>query len=153
MEAPDATLTDGRMVTLELAEWVAGLRYDDLPDDVVEEAGRALADYLGECIFVGATKPWGQSIASFAAADGGDQPEATIIGTGERTLASRAALANGMMALGFEYADYVPTTRMSPFAVTAPLVLADARHKTGKDLALGIVIGYEVIAACAAPRA
>src|SRR5262245_23556117 len=62
MEAPDKTLTDGRMVTLELAEWVAGLRYDDLPDDVVEEAGRALADYLGECLFVGATKPWGQSI-------------------------------------------------------------------------------------------
>ena len=29
------TLTDGRLVTQELADWVSGLRFDDLPDDVV----------------------------------------------------------------------------------------------------------------------
>ena len=51
------TLTDGRLVTKELAEWVSGLRFEDLPDEVVAEAGRTLADYLGECLFVGATKP------------------------------------------------------------------------------------------------
>ena len=100
------TLTDGRLVTRELAEWVSGLRFDDLPDEVVAEAGRVLADYLGECLFVGATKPWGRSVAQFAVAYGGGQPEATIIASGDKTLASRAALANGTMALGFEYADF-----------------------------------------------
>ena len=34
------TLTDGRLVTKELAEWVSGLRFEDLPDEVVAEAGR-----------------------------------------------------------------------------------------------------------------
>jgi 2-methylcitrate dehydratase len=139
------TITDGRMVTKELATWVAQLRYDDLPEAVVEEAGRAFADFLGECLFVGATKAWGQSIAAFCAQEGGGQPQATIIATGVRTLASRAALANGTMALGFEYADYGAGSRPYPFAVTGPLAVAEAAHRSGKDLALAIVIGYEVM--------
>ena len=131
MDARDETVTGGRMVTRELAAWVAGLRYEDLPDPVVTEAGRAFADFLGESLFVGATKPWGQAIAEFCADEGGGQPQATIIATGKKTLASRAALANGTMALGFEYADFGGGGRPYPFAVTAPLALAEARATAG----------------------
>jgi 2-methylcitrate dehydratase len=145
MQAPHETITGGRMVTRELASWISQLEFDDLPGDVVEEAGRAFTDFLGECLFVGGTKPWGQSIAAFCAADGGGQPEATIIATGQRTLAARAALANGTMALGFEYADYGAGSRPYPFAVTAPLAIAESRHRSGRQLALAIVIGYEVM--------
>ena len=60
-DADTITVTGGRRVTRELAEWVAGLRYEDLPAAVVDEAGRAFADFLGECLFVGATKPWHKS--------------------------------------------------------------------------------------------
>ena len=82
MHTGEDTVTGGRMVTRELAEWVAGLRFDDLPDDVAEEAARSFADFLGECLFVGATKPWGRSIAEFCERQGGGQPEATIIASG-----------------------------------------------------------------------
>ena len=146
MDLSEETITEGRLVTRELAAWVAGLRYDDLPEAVVAEAGKVLAEYLGESLFVGGTKPWGRSIAAFCAHDGGGQPEATIIATGTKTLSSRAALANGTMALGFEFADFNGAGRPYPFAVTAPLALAEARHRSGKDLALAIVVGYEVIA-------
>jgi 2-methylcitrate dehydratase PrpD len=146
MDTPDETITGGRMVTRELAAWIADLRFADLPADVAEEAGRALTDFLGECLFVGGTKPWGQAIADFCARDGGGQPEATIIATGARTLTARAALANGTMALGFEFADFGAGSRPYPFAVTAPLAVAESRHRTGEDLALAIVIGYEVMA-------
>ena len=139
------TITGGRLVTRELADWVAGLQAEDVPDAVLAEAGRAFADFLGECLFVGGTKPWGQSIAAFCAQDGGGQPEATIIATGERTLASRAALANGTMALGFEYADFGAGSRPYPFAVTAPLAIAESRAPLRRELALAIVIGYEVM--------
>jgi 2-methylcitrate dehydratase PrpD len=141
----DDTITDGRRVTEELATWIAQLQYDDLPAPVAAEAGRAFADFLGECLFVGATKAWGQGIAAFCAAEGGGQPEATILATGERTLASRAALANGTMALGFEFADFGAGSRPYPFAVTAPLAVAEWCHRSGRDLALAIVIGYEVM--------
>jgi 2-methylcitrate dehydratase PrpD len=146
VDARDETVTGGRMVTRELAEWVAGLRFEDLPEPVVAEAGRAFADYLGESLFVGGTKPWGQAIAEFSAEEGGGQPQATIIATGRKTLASRAALANGTMALGFEYADFGGGGRPYPFAMTAPLALAEARGRPGRDLVVGIVIGYEVMA-------
>jgi 2-methylcitrate dehydratase PrpD len=145
MDSREDTITGGRMVTWELADWVAGLRYEDLPDAVVAEAERAFTDYLGECLFVGGTKPWGRSIADFCARDGGGQPEATIIATGKRTLASRAALANGTLALGFEYADFAAGSRAYPSAVTGPLALAESRQRSGADLVLGIVIGYEVM--------
>jgi 2-methylcitrate dehydratase PrpD len=145
MDTHHETVTGGRMVTRELAAWVAGLQPADVPDDVLAEAGRAFADFLGESLFVGGLKAWGQSIAAFCAQDGGGQPEATIIATGQKTLASRAALANGTMALGFEYADFGSGSRPYPFAVTAPLALAEAEHRTGEELALAIVIGYEVM--------
>jgi 2-methylcitrate dehydratase PrpD len=145
MDTRSDTLTGGRMVTRELATWVSGLRYDDLPPEVVEEAGRAFTDFLGECLFVGATKAWGQSIAEFCAHDGGGQPEATIIATGKRTITARAALANGTMALGFEFADFGAGSRPYPFAVTGPLAVAESRHRSGEELALAIVIGYEVM--------
>jgi 2-methylcitrate dehydratase len=146
VDTRDETVTGGRMVTRELATWVAGLRYEDLPEPVIEEAGRAFADFLGESLFVGGTKPWGQAIAEFCADEGGGQPQATIIATGRKTLASRAALANGTMALGFEYADFGGGGRPYPFSVTAPLALAEAHGKSGRELVLGIVIGYEVMA-------
>lgn len=145
MHTEQPTVTEGRMVTRELATWVSELRHEDVPEEVLEEAGRALTDFLGECLLVGGTKAWGQSIAAFCAQNGGGQPEATIIATGERTLAARAAMANGTMALGFEFADFGAGSRPYPFAVTAPLALAEARHRSGRDLAVAIVIGYEVM--------
>jgi 2-methylcitrate dehydratase len=144
-DMPKNNITDDRMVTLELATWISELRFDDIPSDVIEEATRAFTDFLGECLLVGGTKPWGQSIAAYCARDGGGQPEATIIATGERTLASRAAMANGTMALGFEYADYGAGSRPYPFAVAGPLAVAELRHRSGNDLLLAIVIGYEVM--------
>jgi 2-methylcitrate dehydratase PrpD len=145
MEAPDQMITGDRMVTRELAEWVAGVRYEDLPDDVVAEAAMAFTDFLGECLFVGGTLPWGQAIAEFSAAEGGGVAEATIIALGARVSAAKAAFANGTMALGFEYADYGAGSRPYPFAVTAPFALAERFHKSGKELIRSIVIGYEVM--------
>src|SRR5689334_18148053 len=136
MDTHHETITGGRMVTRELAEGVAGPGADDAPDAVLEEARRALPGFPGESPLVCGLKPWGQSIAAFCARDGGAQPEATIVATGERTLAARAALANGTMALGFEYADFGSGSRPYPFAVTAPLALAESRHLSGEQLAL-----------------
>jgi 2-methylcitrate dehydratase len=145
VETEHETVTDGRMVTRELAAWVSQLQYEDLPDAVTHEAAMAFTDFLGECLLVGGTKAWGQSVAAFAAKEGGGQPEATVIALGEKTLASRAAFANGTMALGFEYADWGAGSRPYPFAVTGPLALAEARGLSGKQFLLAVVIGYELM--------
>ena len=140
-------MPDTNPVTQTLAHWVAQLPYETLPAAVIQQAKRVVVDYLGECVFVGGTKPWGQNIAAFAAKDGGGQPEATIISTGKKTLASRAALANGTMALGFELADVLPKANVRPYpmAVTPALALAEARGRSGKTLLASIVVAYDVI--------
>src|SRR5215207_7750140 len=43
-----------------LAEWVAGLRYKDVPEDVREHARRFILDNIG-CQIAGATLPWSRS--------------------------------------------------------------------------------------------
>ena len=120
MDASGETITGGRLVTRELAEWVAGLTVEDLPSPRWMRRGGVRGRLPGRVLFVGATKAWGQSIAAFCARQGGGQPESTILATGKKTLSSRAALANGTMALGFEYADFNGHSRAYPFAVTGP---------------------------------
>ncbi|HEY6532319.1 MAG TPA: MmgE/PrpD family protein [Acidimicrobiales bacterium] len=145
MDTREQTVTGGRLVTRELAEWVAGLRYEDIPADAVEEAGRALSDFFCETLYVGACQPWGRSIAEFAAIEGGPG-DATIIASGGRTSASKAAFANGTMALGFELADFGAGSRYYPFTVTGPLAVAESRHRSGRDFVTAVVLGYELMA-------
>ena len=64
MEELEAPASGARRVTMQLAERVPTLPYEDLPDPVVEEVGRVFTDFLGERLFVGATtQPWGQTIS------------------------------------------------------------------------------------------
>ena len=57
MVAHGETITDGRMVTRELAAWIgAGLQIGDVPDEVpIGQATRSFTDFLGETLFVSGT--------------------------------------------------------------------------------------------------
>ena len=114
------------------------------PPAVVEEAGRVFADYLGEMLFVGATKPWGQSIAAFCAQDGGGQPEATIIAIGEED--ARLACRAGQRHHGARVRVRRLRGRQPGLSVRRDRSAGPGRvaQQPGKDLALAIVIGYEV---------
>ena len=46
--------------TRTLAEWVSGLRYEDIPDDVLDHARRFVLDNFG-CQIAGATLPWSRT--------------------------------------------------------------------------------------------
>ena len=133
-------------LTRELAEWIAGVSFESLPPSIVEQAKRVVLDSFGECLFVGRTKPWGQTIARFAAVEP-RAAESTIIGSGKTTFAPLAALANGTMALGFELADVLPDAGVRPYAVTVPpaLAISEARARSGRELITAIVVGYEVL--------
>ncbi|MBI2862587.1 MAG: MmgE/PrpD family protein [Chloroflexi bacterium] len=136
------------MSTRELAGFLSRLRYEDLPPEVVQQAKRAVLDFTGVSIFVGAQKPWGQIIADFATSEGSCQSEATVLGYRQRTLASKAALANGTMALGFEYEDLNLVGGGHPYTACLPaaLALAERERASGKDLLTAVVVGYEAMA-------
>ena len=134
------------MVTKELATWVAQLRYEDLPEAVVEEAGRAFADFLGECLFVGATKAVGSEHRRVLRAGGWRAAG----GDDHRDRGAHARVARGARQRhDGARASSTPTSAPAavPIRSRSPVRWRSRRptHRSGKELALAIVIGYEVM--------
>src|ERR1700757_1849925 len=87
--------------TVRLAEYAAGLRYDDLPPQVVRTAKDCITDTIA-VIVQGSSLPWSQIAIRYAPGigAGGKSP---IFGVGGPTVqAAAAALANGTSAHAFE---------------------------------------------------
>ena len=77
----------------QAAAWIQGLRYEDLPSEVVDSAKLRLLDSLGLMLIAGAG-PFGDAIVRGVGAMGGGD-DSSIIGAGKRTSAMLAAMANG----------------------------------------------------------
>ncbi|MBL8702709.1 MAG: MmgE/PrpD family protein [Alphaproteobacteria bacterium] len=99
------------------AAWLAELRCEDLPADIVADAKLRILDTLG--LILGATaSPIGRAVRAGALAMGqGD--EARMLGYGDRTTAMAAALVNGTLA---HAADFDDTHNRSVMHASAPTV-------------------------------
>jgi 2-methylcitrate dehydratase PrpD len=131
--------------TRAVAEWVAQLRYEQLPERTREVVRCALLDTVG-CGVYGYRTPWAQMLLAWAR-DGGAKAESTVWGDGAPTLrAADAALVNGTSSHAFELDDY-HNAKLHPGAVVVPAALAVA-EKLGCDgtrLVTAIAAGYEVM--------
>lgn len=131
--------------TRELASWVAGLAYDDLPARTREVARIALLDTLGAGLY-GFNTPWTQKVLAWVKR-GGSGHEARVWGAAGATLRSAdAALVNGVAAHAFELDDY-HNAKLHCGAAVIPAALAVAEHldSNGRDLLTAIAAGYEVM--------
>ena len=84
-------------ITKELARKCYDLKFDDLPDDVIDRAKYVLLDYLGVAArgsMSESSKPVHQLLESF----GTETDGAVVIGTGIKASPPYAALANGVSA-------------------------------------------------------
>ena len=133
MDAHEQTITGGRFVTEELAAVGRRTPVRGPPRRRWSRRPAASSPTSSASASSSARRSRGARRSPRSArSEGGGQPEATIIATGKKTLASRAALANGTMALGFEYADFGAGGRPYPFAVTAPLAVAGVARAAGQ---------------------
>ena len=137
-------MTSGRPLAAELAAWVAELRPEDLPPDVIADCRWRILDTLG-LMFAASTLPIGRAARAGAAALGSGA-EAAIVGTDERSTASLAALVNGTLAHALDFDDTNNASVMHPSAVSVPtaLAIAQAQGLGGADLVLGVAIGNEI---------
>jgi aconitate decarboxylase len=134
-----------RPVTRELAEFAAGLRYEDLPADVVAMARRCVLDSLG-CGIYGSGTPWVESVVRTVGLLGQAQ---TASGWGQPVKADPlgAALINGTAAQGYELDDCHDQSMSHYGAGVVPAVLAVAEAMgpfDGKQIITAVVAGYEV---------
>ena len=80
------------LVRVVQARYVANTRFEDLPADVVEMTKRALLDAIGVSLAASGLEPACKPFIELAT-ESADRPEAAILGTGRRTSAALAALA------------------------------------------------------------
>src|SRR5437764_465817 len=133
--------------TVQLAEYAAACRYEDIPADVRERAKQCIADTVAAIIF-GYDLPWSRMIVAFAETNSAGG-KSRILGPGAaRVHAPAAALANGALAHAFEMDNLTwPNTGVHPGATLLPpgLAVAQERGVGGRDLIAAVVAGAEVL--------
>lgn len=115
-----------------LAEFAAGLRFDQIPDDVLARGRDCIIDTVGAMSY-GAQFPWSRLVIDYARRYGAGGP-CSILGVADAAVqAPYAALANGALAHAFEQ-DSVrdPGAGAHPGATVLPALLA-ACEETGVD--------------------
>jgi 2-methylcitrate dehydratase PrpD len=134
--------------TVQLAEYAAGLRYEDLPAEVVACARDCIIDTVAACI-CGSGLPWSRIVIDYAERTG---PGGTsrILGRGSAVQAPSAALANGALAHAFELDALTrPGAGAHPGATVLPPALAVAQearvNASGRALIAAFVAGNEVM--------
>ena len=135
-------------LTARLAEFAAGVTYEDLPPAAVEAVKRIVLDCLGTAL-AGSTLGTGvrELLALVEAAGGG--PEAAVIGTPIRVPAAQAALANGGLAHALNYDDFLPVAGVHLGVTGLPAALALAERRggvSGRELIAGLAAGCELMA-------
>jgi 2-methylcitrate dehydratase PrpD len=132
--------------TVTLARYAAGLRYEDLPANVVACAKDAIADTVAACI-CGSGLPWSRIVIDYAERTGPGGP-CRILGRGTAVQAPSAALANGALAHAFELDSLTrPGAGAHPGATVLPPALAVAQEigASGKALIAAFVAGNEAM--------
>ena len=131
--------------TAGIANFVAGLRYEDIPSDVKDRIKLLILDSLG-CAVFGVHLQWSQIlIETLAKLD--STAGCRIWGSDKRLSAPHAVLVNGALVQSFELDDVHRQGVLHVGAVTLPPLFAVAESKrgmTGRDFLTAAVAGYEV---------
>ena len=130
-------------LTARIADWSAGLTFDDLPDDAVHQAKRFLLDSLGCAL--GGFRQHDVQIALEVFRENGGQGTATVIGTGHWTDPVSASFLNALMVRVMDFNDiYWKQDPSHPSdLIPAALACAERADRDGRDLVVGIVLGHE----------
>ena len=131
--------------TRGIAEFVSGLNYDAIPDEVRHRLKLLILDALG-CALYGADLEWCRILQdSLTKVD--STRECGIWGTKKKLSAPHAALANGTAVQGFELDDVHRAGVLHVGAVVLPALIPIAELKggmSGKEFLTSAIAGYEI---------
>ena len=130
----------------ELADWVAGLQWADVPTARHPPVGLRVLDTLG-LILAGASTD-AAAAARATATRQGNSGEAGILAGGGRAAAAWAAFVHGVTAHCRDFDDTFQDSVVHPGSVVVPAALAvgEACGADDTNIAVAIVAGYEVAA-------
>lgn len=131
-------------ITERLAGFIAGVRFDDLPSEVVRLAKNSFLDTLGIAL-VGMTEVAPNILSRYVREQGGT-PVATVLTQKFKTSAPNAALVNGTAGdiLGWSDISVIQMTHPSVSICPAVWALGEQCHASGKAAILAHVLGVEI---------
>ena len=129
-----------RDATLRLADFALGLRWQELPQVVVQRSKELFLDFLGVACGGRLAESAGPLLRAGAVG------EATVVGERELYPPHYAALLNGALAHSQDFDDTHREGVLHPGApiFAALLALAEAHHLPGSQFLTAAVAGYEV---------
>ncbi len=135
----------------QLARWVTGLAYDDLPPAVVDRAKGVTLQCLSSILIGAQTRPGRDAVSLISGEEAGVRRGATILVSGEKVTKGGAAFANSEMAFAGGKWDTFrmlmhPGTSVPPAALAA----AEETGASGKEFITAVAAGYEVMERLAA---
>jgi 2-methylcitrate dehydratase PrpD len=135
----------------QFAQWVVGLRYEDLPPSVVDRTKGLTLHTLASAL-IGSQTPDGRHAVTFIIEEeDGVRKGATIMANGSKVTKGGAAFANSEMALaGGKYDTFRMLTHPNTVIIPGALVAAETTGASGKDFITGLAAGYEVMERMAA---
>jgi 2-methylcitrate dehydratase PrpD len=132
-------------LTLQYAELVHSIKFEDIPDSVMNKAKLILRDGLGNQMAASAISEPARKVIDLVG-DWGGKPESTITGYGFQVPAPMAAMCNAMLGHGVELDDAHGSGLIKAGSVMVPslMALAEFNNSNGKELVTALVCGYEV---------
>ncbi|MBI2830648.1 MAG: MmgE/PrpD family protein [Chloroflexi bacterium] len=132
-------------VAYDLVANAVSVRYEGLPEDIVDVTKKFILDTIG-CGIAGSTAP-GCADTVELIKDWGGKPESTIMVFGGKVIATHAAMVNAMMitALDIDDVHEFASVHANVAALSAALAVSERRGKvTGKDLIAAVAAGVDV---------
>jgi len=127
----------------QISRFSLGLKYEDLPSNVVHEVKRYLYDSIG-CAY-GGYSTHDVEIVKNIYSDMGGKAEATVVGSGKKMPAYNATLLNSLMFRALDFNDiYWKQDPSHPSdIIPAALAMGERENKNTKDVITAIVLAYE----------
>ncbi|MBI4332407.1 MAG: MmgE/PrpD family protein [Chloroflexi bacterium] len=136
----------------QLADYVYGLRFEDLPRDVVEFTKLFIRDQIGSTAVAARIDPDRRvqvdviGLPQFFKEMGGKK-ESSLVTQGCKAPCLNAAFSNTVLSFGsFDSTHHASSLHLSSCVIPATLAVAEWKHAGGKDLTLATIAGCEIMA-------
>jgi 2-methylcitrate dehydratase PrpD len=125
-----------------MAEWVAGVKFGDLPRRVVEEAKNQILSMIAS-VHAGHFSDIGRATSRTVKEWAGGK-DSTLIPSGEKASVHYAIFGNAALSMALEYDDYLFAAHTGHSSVLATLALAERENSSGQDVLLAQVLANEI---------
>jgi 2-methylcitrate dehydratase PrpD len=135
----------------QLAQWVVGLRYEDLLPEVVDRAKGVTLHSLASVLLGSQSRDGQQAVQLISTEEAGVPHGASIMVHGTKVTKGGAAFANAEMVMaGGKLDSFRMLTHPGTSIVPGAFVAAETAGASGKDFLTGLAAGYEVMERLAA---